>query len=59
MLEVKRNCVSILRAMGNICWFHQGILRSSLILPRFTLAAAWRIDWGEGAAEGKQEPEVC
>lgn len=43
----KRNCVSILRAMGNICWFHQAVLRSSSMLPRFILAAEWRIDqWG-------------
>lgn len=48
MSEVKRNCVSILRAIGNICWFHQAVLRSSSTLPRFTLAAEWRIDWCGG-----------
>lgn len=29
------------------------------MLSRFTLAAEWRVDWREGDAEGKQEPEVC
>lgn len=48
MSEVQRNCVFILRAVGNVCPFHQGIMRSSLMLCKVHCCMGNRLEGPEG-----------